>query len=82
MASNQSKSKERRLLSRTGVPQQLATVYNKITVQELADKHANATLGGGNLRDVVKLPMGENLDEWLAVNSKHFKFRIVELRIH
>jgi hypothetical protein len=66
--------KERRLLSRTGMPApkpptQLATVYSKIGVQELAAKHADATLGGGNLRDVVRLPQGEEINEWLAINS-------------
>lgn len=68
------KPKERRLLTRTGVPApkpptQLATVYNKIGVQESAAKHADATLGGGNLRDVVRLPQGEEKSEWLANNS-------------
>lgn len=65
-------SKPKRLLGRTvqaPKPPQLATVYNKITVQELAAKHANATLGGGNLRDVVRLPQGEDINEWLAVNG-------------
>lgn len=28
------------------------------------------TLGSGNLKDVVRLPMGENINEWMAVNSK------------
>lgn len=66
-------TKPKRLLGRTGIqaprPPQLATIYNKITVQELAAKHANATLGGGNLRDVVRLPQGEDINEWLAVNG-------------
>lgn len=30
---------------------------------------AEATLGSGSLRKVVKLPEGEDLDEWLAVNG-------------
>ena len=33
-------------------------------------KHIDATLGSGNLRDAVRLPPGEDLNEWLAVNSK------------
>lgn len=71
--SNNPKVKERRLLTRTAPrPPQLATVYSKISVQELAAKHGNATLGGGNLRDVVKLPQGEDLNEWLAVNVADF----------
>ncbi|XP_061994650.1 MOB kinase activator-like 1B [Rosa rugosa] len=32
-------------------------------------KHIDATLGSGNLRESVKLPTGEDLNEWLAVNS-------------
>ena len=36
-------------------------------------QYAEATLGGGSLRKVVKLPEGEDENEWLAVNSKkHF----------
>lgn len=30
---------------------------------------AEATLGSGSLRKVVKLPEGEDKDEWLAVNG-------------
>uniref|UniRef100_A0A1I7XD91 MOB kinase activator-like 1 n=1 Tax=Heterorhabditis bacteriophora TaxID=37862 RepID=A0A1I7XD91_HETBA len=30
--------------------------------------HSAPTLGSGNLRDVVRLPEGEDLNEWLAVN--------------
>jgi hypothetical protein len=30
---------------------------------------AEATLGNGSLRKVVKLPEGEDINEWLAVNS-------------
>ena len=33
-------------------------------------QYAEATLGGGSLRKVVKLPEGEDENEWLAVNSK------------
>ena len=35
-------------------------------------KHAAATLGSGNLRLAVMLPEGEDLNEWVAVNSKFF----------
>jgi MOB kinase activator 1 len=31
-----------------------------------------ATLGGGELRKTVLLPEGEDLNEWIAVNSVHF----------
>lgn len=33
-------------------------------------KHAAATLGSGNLKLAVMLPEGEDLNEWVAVNSK------------
>ena len=33
-------------------------------------KHAAATLGSGNLRLAVQLPEGEDLNEWVAVNSE------------
>ncbi|XP_052115437.1 MOB kinase activator-like 1A isoform X2 [Arachis duranensis] len=32
-------------------------------------KHIDATLGSGNLREAVKLPPGEDFNEWLAVNK-------------
>ncbi|XP_060526980.1 MOB kinase activator-like 1 isoform X2 [Cylas formicarius] len=35
-------------------------------------KHAAATLGSGNLRLAVMLPEGEDLNEWVAVNSVDF----------
>mmetsp|Transcript_17286 Transcript_17286/g.25728 ORF Transcript_17286/g.25728 Transcript_17286/m.25728 type:complete len:202 (+) Transcript_17286:57-662(+) len=34
--------------------------------------YANATLGSGNLRLAVTLPEGEDLNEWLAVNTVDF----------
>lgn len=33
-------------------------------------QYAEATLGSGSLRKAVKLPEGEDKDEWLAVNSR------------
>ena len=39
--------------------------------QELHLK-AKATLGSGNLRAAVQLPPGEDLNEWLAVNTVDF----------
>ena len=35
-------------------------------------KHAAATLGSGNLRLAVMLPEGEDLNEWVAVNTVDF----------
>ncbi|XP_027710296.1 MOB kinase activator 1B [Vombatus ursinus] len=35
-------------------------------------KHAEATLGSGNLRTAVMLPEGEDLNEWVAVNTVDF----------
>lgn len=36
-------------------------------------KHAAATLGSGNLRLAVMLPEGEDLNEWVAVNSECYR---------
>ena len=33
-------------------------------------KYAQVTLGSGDLRQAVILPEGEDLNEWIAVNSK------------
>ncbi|XP_033111326.1 MOB kinase activator 1A-like isoform X3 [Anneissia japonica] len=35
-------------------------------------KHAERTLGSGNLRQAVALPEGEELNEWVAVNTVDF----------
>ncbi|KAK7207454.1 maintenance of ploidy protein mob1 [Myxozyma melibiosi] len=35
-------------------------------------QYAEATLGSGSLRNAVKLPEGEDLNEWLAVNTVDF----------
>ncbi|XP_065851289.1 MOB kinase activator-like 1A [Euphorbia lathyris] len=35
-------------------------------------KHIDATLGSGNLREAVKLPPGEDVNEWMAVNTVDF----------
>merc|ERR1719311_314193 len=35
-------------------------------------KHAAATLGSGNLRLAVMLPEGEDINEWVAVNTVDF----------
>jgi hypothetical protein len=37
-------------------------------------KHIDATLGSGNLREAVRLPPGEDINEWLAVNSNFVVF--------
>lgn len=37
-------------------------------------QYAEATLGGGSLRKIVKLPEGEDENEWFAVNSTPFYF--------
>jgi hypothetical protein len=39
------------------------------TNQYRLKKYAEATLGSGNLKLAVQLPEGEDLNEWLAVNS-------------
>lgn len=35
-------------------------------------KYAEKTLGSGNLRSAVKLPPGEDINDWLAVNTVDF----------
>ncbi len=35
-------------------------------------RHIDATLGSGNIMEAVKLPPGEDLNEWLAVNTVDF----------
>ncbi|XP_012513619.1 PREDICTED: MOB kinase activator 1A [Propithecus coquereli] len=37
-------------------------------------KHAEATLGSGNLRQAVMLPEGEDLNEWIAVNISRYEY--------
>jgi MOB kinase activator 1 len=44
---------------------------NKGTTSYQLRQYAEATLGGGSLRKIVKLPEGEDENEWLAVNSKY-----------
>jgi MOB kinase activator 1 len=42
---------------------------------------AEATLGSGSLRKAVKLPEGEDLNEWLAVNGEIFLYMRGELEL-
>ncbi|XP_022241424.1 MOB kinase activator-like 3 isoform X2 [Limulus polyphemus] len=47
------------------------------TLRHSLHKHAEASLNSGiNLRDVVKLPPGENFNDWLAVHVVDFFNRI------
>jgi len=41
-------------------------------MQKTIQATMKATLGGGELRQAVKLPDGEELNEWIAVNTVHF----------
>lgn len=43
------------------------------TKQYQLKQFAEATLGSGNLKLAVVLPEGEDLNEWLAVNSEYKK---------
>jgi MOB kinase activator 1 len=45
------------------------TRTNKGTTSYQLRQFAEATLGSGSLRKAVKLPEGEDLNEWLAVNG-------------
>ena len=44
---------------------------NKGTTSYQLRQFAEATLGSGSLRKAVKLPEGEDLNEWLAVNGRN-----------
>lgn len=48
---------------------------NKGTSSYQLRQFAEATLGSGSLRKAVKLPEGEDLNEWLAVNGRHGRTR-------
>lgn len=54
------------------------------TKQYQLKQYAEATLGSGNLRLAVKLPEGEDLNEWLAVNSAclHFSSVLIAYTCH
>jgi MOB kinase activator 1 len=47
------------------------TRSNKGTTSYQLRQFAEATLGSGSLRKAVRLPEGEDLNEWLAVNGIH-----------
>ena len=47
-------------------------VYN-INTCLLKMQHAAATLGSGNLKLAVQLPDGEDMNEWVAVNSELYE---------
>ncbi|KAI6228889.1 MOB kinase activator 1A [Aphelenchoides fujianensis] len=44
--------------------------------QDALIRHADATLGSGALRDVVRLPAGEDKNEWIAMNIVDFFHQI------
>lgn len=45
--------------------------HDKGTKRHNLHKQAKATLGSGNLKAAVRLPPGEDPNEWLAVNSTY-----------
>jgi MOB kinase activator 1 len=46
--------------------------YEKGSKRHELHRVAKATLGSGDLSQAVKLPVGEDLNEWLAVNTVDF----------
>lgn len=54
---------------------------NKGTSSYQLRQFAEATLGCGSLRKAVKLPEGEDLSEWLAVNGRSYKVVVKQTRI-
>jgi len=56
---------------------------NKGTSSYQLRQFAEATLGSGSLRKAVKLPDGEDLNEWLAVNGAYYaRSELFELTSH
>lgn len=47
-------------------------VHPKDTKRHKLSEYAKATLGSGNMRSAVVLPKGEDINEWLAVNTVDF----------
>ena len=47
---------------------QVSCVLQGLTLK----RHIDATLGQGKVREAVRLPAGEDLNEWLAVNTVDF----------
>lgn len=45
---------------------------NQMKLHNTIKATMKATLGGGELKKTVKLPEGEDLNEWIAVNTVHF----------
>lgn len=46
--------------------------HKETTKQHKLSEYAKATLGSGNMLNAVKLPVGEDKNEWLAVNTVDF----------
>lgn len=47
------------------------------TRQYTLHKYVERTLGTGNLKEAVRLPPGEDLNEWLAANSESGSSRVL-----
>lgn len=50
----------------------LLKTHDKHEKRNKLSEYAKATLGSGNMRSAVILPKGEDLNEWLAVNTVDF----------
>ena len=53
--------------------------HTKGSKQHELHKMAKSTLGSGDLRQACKLPKGEDMNEWLAVNSTFFNNKLRKL---
>jgi Mob1/phocein family len=58
-----------RTRSATSKPKKAVNVVNENSKASHLRRYATSVLGSGNLRQAVLLPDGEDLNEWLAVNS-------------
>lgn len=53
--------------------------HEKNTKRHYLHQYAKATLGSGNMKSAVVLPKGEDINEWLAVNSVFFRSVFCEI---
>lgn len=58
--------------NKTFKPQRQLPNNRQQQLQNTMKATMKATLGGGELQQTVKLPPGEDLNEWIAVNTVHF----------
>eukprot|EP00462_Mataza_sp_D1_P005744 CAMPEP_0175120674 /NCGR_PEP_ID=MMETSP0087-20121206/748_1 /TAXON_ID=136419 /ORGANISM="Unknown Unknown, Strain D1" /LENGTH=298 /DNA_ID=CAMNT_0016402139 /DNA_START=39 /DNA_END=935 /DNA_ORIENTATION=- len=58
--------------NKTNIQEKVPSNSKQAELHKTIKATMKATLGGGELRKTVKLPEGEDLNEWIAVNTVHF----------